>query len=755
MSIFSKFIHKPRKYQKKLFLDMIGIYKKNEAARILCVCPTGSGKTFILTMMAASKLFKNILVVVHRKEIVEQIKKTLIENSVLNATVMTIQSAFKIYDNDYDFIIVDEAHRCLARTYVKLINNYPDVPVLGLTATPIREDNLAMGNIFDVVLEGLSIPDLQKMGYLVKAVEYTIPLDIDLSKIKLTQKGEYNNRELSSKMRNVNLYGQMMKMFKEQCSDRKTIVYCVNVKHANEIAEEFRKEGFNAKSVSGYTKQQERDNIYRAFREEDVQIVTNCMLYTEGVDVPEISCIVLLRPTKSKGLYFQKVGRGLRACKAIKKRDCIVLDHAGIVRKFGSVNEKVIWNYKVKGREFTSRDLSENFDETCGGRGKGEELEFNINFFNGIDLVPYKEQSNSDLFIAILNDIKKYPEENPRIVCKNHNISFEAFYNRLSRYPKFLQMYKNIIILRKKSEDKLILTILAEMKKKLHINFDDICKNHNMIFGNFRNHVMKNQKFATMYKNVKSLRKKYLYIENEKIVKRFLCDYEKNIPTDDILQKIGLTRENFRMRLKKSSEKNIERYEFIKNSKRIDYATEYDTDFKTIIDYITEHRCSVNDAAIATNISRSRMSYAVQKDQSKKKQLKELLKNNAYRYEESIELTSVLDKFESYPYGFNIRNVFEEMGIEFVALGSIVKRYSHIHKRYKKIKSNKKAIHIKLVSKAINKFTLSTLPFDEICDNILSYKHINNYRAALYEINQNDDLKVKYEEAKQLREARV
>ena len=340
-------------FQHILIFKTIMHFNKYGNCNILLVSPTGSGKSFMASVIA--KRYKRILYVAHRIELLKQFKSYFSNEELNNIHLkcINISSIHKITD-EYDIIIIDEAHRSAARTYNDFIYSQVATPIIGLTATPQRLDGRPLTSIYDIVLESPSTPALQKMGYLLPFEEYCVPEDElpDLNNISLNNQGDYNSIELDSKFRNVILYGNVYREWKEKASDRKTIIYCINVKHGEEVCEVFRNKGINAANVSGKMLKSDRIKIYNDFKNGTIQVITNCMIYTEGIDIPDISCIVMMRPTTSVTLFLQQGGRGSRYFEG--KENCIILDHANNINTHGSLNAARKWRYDIHGKSISS-----------------------------------------------------------------------------------------------------------------------------------------------------------------------------------------------------------------------------------------------------------------------------------------------------------------------------------------------------------------------------------------------------------------
>jgi DNA repair protein RadD len=348
--------------------------------RILLVAPTGSGKTIIASSIIAG-CTRRVLVVAHRREIVNQTSAKLIafgvHHGIIQAgdddklrpqarvQVASIQTlhARAIRSSTMlmplaGLLIIDEAHHACSMTYEKLIEAYPDAIVLGLTATPSRGDGRGLGGIFETLIECPQIPELIEGKYLVRSRIYA-PVDPDLHGVK-TQAGDYVENQLADRMDRPKLVGDIVTHWHKYGERRRTVAFACSVGHSVHIRDEFVKAGVRAEHLDGTTPKDEREAILARLASGDTEVVTNCMVLTEGFDCPDIGCITLARPTKKMGLYRQMIGRGLRP--ADGKSDVVILDHSGAVFRHGLPEDRVEWtldpDLRATAPEHTKRQSS-------------------------------------------------------------------------------------------------------------------------------------------------------------------------------------------------------------------------------------------------------------------------------------------------------------------------------------------------------------------------------------------------------------
>lgn len=341
-----------RDYQQKS-VDDLRREMLNGRRRVLLQTPTGGGKTIVASaiMKGAMSKDKRVLFLAHRRELVHQCDDKLNRFGVASgiimagvesnwslvqvASVQTIHARVfrskKLTLEEPDLIVIDEAHRSTAMTYRRVLDAFPDAWVLGLTATPVRGDGTGLGLIYKSMVLGPTNAELTKQGWLVP-IAYYMPAKPDLSEVK-TRAGDYVEEQLQTAMDKPKLVGDVVEQWCKHAAGRPTVVFATGVRHSMHLAEEFRREGIAAEHLDGTTPLDEREGILSRLSSGETQVVSNCMVLTEGWDCPVVSCCVLARPTKSLALFLQMAGRTLRP--ASGKADCLILDHAGSAEQFG------------------------------------------------------------------------------------------------------------------------------------------------------------------------------------------------------------------------------------------------------------------------------------------------------------------------------------------------------------------------------------------------------------------------------------
>ena len=332
---------------------------RNGHKKTLLVSPTGSGKTVIFSYIAAgmAKNNKRILIVAHRRELLKQIsgalKKVGVSHAILSggtpgipianvvvASVFTLVRRMKMM-KPFDLIIGDEAHHFTPdSSWGKVVAGFPSARVLGVTATPERLDGKGMGQMFDDMVMGPTVAELTAQGFLSHAVVYA-PSAPDLGSVG-TRMGDYVSKQLEDAMDKPIITGSAVKHYGKYAQGKKAIAFCVSVKHAKDVAEDFRSSGYAASHIDGGMDDTERDAVLKAFEEDRVQILTSCDLVSEGFDLPSVEVAILLRPTKSLGLFLQQCGRAIRPHP--DKERTIILDHAGNTARHGFIDDERDWS---------------------------------------------------------------------------------------------------------------------------------------------------------------------------------------------------------------------------------------------------------------------------------------------------------------------------------------------------------------------------------------------------------------------------
>ena len=338
----------------------------------IVVAPTGAGKTIMLSALIGKryKKGKKILVLQHRDELVSQNKTKFtrvnpkITTSVVDGTekdwsgdaifsmVQTLSRPNNL-DNmcNFDMIVVDESHHAIAETYTRIIDRIKEannsVEIVGFTATPNRGDKKGLRNIFNNCSHQIEITTLIREGFLVPPKTFVVDVGVreELENVRKTI-SDFDMGEVERIMNKRAINERIVEEWKEKAGNRKTVIFCSTVVHAQDVCDEYRRANVRAELLTGETPSDERKQILHDLEHGDIQVVVNVAVLTEGFDAPPVSCIVLTRPCSYKSTMVQMIGRGLRTIDpeehpGIIKKDCIVLDFGTSVLTHGSLDETV------------------------------------------------------------------------------------------------------------------------------------------------------------------------------------------------------------------------------------------------------------------------------------------------------------------------------------------------------------------------------------------------------------------------------
>ena len=339
----------PRPYQQKA---AAAIHREWDAGnkKTLVVMPTGTGKTIVFASIVNDQVAKgeHVLILAHREELLQQASdklkmvtglETALEKAqssaldsdkmVVVASVQTLskQNRLMKYPRDYyGTIIIDEAHHTAAKTYKGILEHFIDAKVLGVTATPDRSDMKSLSDIFDSLAFEYKLPDAIREGYLCKINTKTIPVEVDISKVHINA-GDFSAQDLGNVL---DLYlDTIADAIVRECQNRKTVIFTPLVRISKRLCNILNKRNFKTAEVNGASA--DREDVLKGFDNGEYKALTNAMLLTEGWDCPTVDCIICLRPTKSRSLYAQIVGRGTRLCEG--KKNLLVLDFLWLTKK--------------------------------------------------------------------------------------------------------------------------------------------------------------------------------------------------------------------------------------------------------------------------------------------------------------------------------------------------------------------------------------------------------------------------------------
>ena len=325
----------------------------------LGIAPTGAGKTVLFShllgqLIRSGDAEKKALVLAHRDELTVQNSEKFrlinpdISTSIINAAVKdwSGQVVFAMVQTlareanleqipHLDFLVIDEAHHTTADTYQEIINkvrkNSRNCKIIGLTATPNRSDGEGLRKNYSNVSDQIFINELISSGHLVPPRTFVI--DVAQKRLRGVRQlaGDFDMSQVERILNNRPINEIVVENWKQECADRKTVVFCSTVEHAEDVRRAFIDANIKAEIVTGDLSKAERSGALARYYSGASKVIVNVAVLTEGWDHPPTSCIVLLRPSSSKGTMIQMVGRGLRTVDTREfpgdtKRNCIVLD---------------------------------------------------------------------------------------------------------------------------------------------------------------------------------------------------------------------------------------------------------------------------------------------------------------------------------------------------------------------------------------------------------------------------------------------
>lgn len=337
-------------------LKAIADARRAGTRRQAVVLPTGAGKTILFAARALmhQKRGSRALILAHRDELIQQpLEKLRRVNStvapgvvkakqnehaakIVIASVQTLAVAKRLAQlapmGPEDVVIIDEAHHAAARTYVQIMEHLgvfrDDGPLLiGVTATLEREDKKKLGDVFQSVVFEKNILEMIRAGFLCDIRALQIKLAVDFNDLR-TRAGDFIESEVDELLDAADAPTHAANAYLAHAKGRKAILFASSVRQAYRMADALRKAGVRAEAIDGTTGDDERKAALARLASGETTVLCNCSLLTEGFDEPSISCVMVCRPTKSRGLYVQMVGRGLRPHPG--KPDCLLLDLVGI-----------------------------------------------------------------------------------------------------------------------------------------------------------------------------------------------------------------------------------------------------------------------------------------------------------------------------------------------------------------------------------------------------------------------------------------
>lgn len=380
-----------RPYQTEAIAAIRHEWEEEQRDKTLLCLPTGTGKTVVFEEITKERVSGGrVLQLAHRGELLQQAAEKLKQiagldaafekaessalGSFLPVTVGSVQSMCRPdrlarFPRDYySTIIVDEAHHVLSDSYQRVLEHFNDAKVLGVTATPDRGDKRSLGDYFESIAYEYSMRDAIRDGYLVPIRAKMIPLELNLSEVKISN-GDFQAGDIGEALEPY--LEEIADKLTEYTADRKTVIFLPLITTSQKFCRMLQERGIKAAEVNGNSA--DREEVLRAFDEGKYQMLCNSMLLTEGWDCPSVDCVVVLRPTKVRALYQQMVGRGTRLSPG--KKDLLLLDFLWLTERHDLC--------KPSSLVAKSEEIAKRIDEAVENGGD-------------VDLIEEEEQAEKD-----------------------------------------------------------------------------------------------------------------------------------------------------------------------------------------------------------------------------------------------------------------------------------------------------------------------------------------------------------------------
>lgn len=333
---------KLRPYQADLVDGARQSFRKGHKG-VCLVASTGAGKTPTLCAIVAGVVAngKRVLVLAHRMRLLKQIGETLNSFDVCYdfargnkrsrylCTLGMVESVRRRMSKmeEPDIIIVDEAQHACSSQYLAIFAHWTKAKRIGMTATPSRTDGKGLIEVFSDIVIGPSMAWLIENGFLARYRYLEIPPHIDLASIKRDANGDYNEKSASDAIRKAHIVGDVIDNYRKYLDGKTAIVFCTGIAHAKEVAEQFNEAGIKSSHIDGTMSDSEQEELLGGLASGKITCLMSADLVSEGVDVKNVSGVILLRPTQSVVVFLQQVGRALRL--KTDGSEAVILDHVG------------------------------------------------------------------------------------------------------------------------------------------------------------------------------------------------------------------------------------------------------------------------------------------------------------------------------------------------------------------------------------------------------------------------------------------
>lgn len=355
-------MYKLRNYQ-EVTINRIYEQLKLGHRSIMVQQPPRTGKTVIMAEIArrATRKGNSVLFLVHRKELVDQARRTFEEQGVdMSLVTMGMVQTMTRHVGELSeptIIMIDEAHHVLAKSYRRIIDAFPRAVRIMVTATPWRMNGAGFEGVADCLIPGQSMGNLIKHGFLAP-IRYFRPPDINTAELKTKANGEFDEQSVAEALK-PKIYSNAVKMYLAHARGMQPIAYAYNVQSAKQLAKNFNDAGISAAEVDGATPKEERDRLIQRYRDGKITILTNAELFTEGLDLPNVDCVIMMRPTQSLSLYLQF---SMRAMNPRAGKTAVIIDHVDNLSRFGLPIDERSWT--LKGTQTAGRKHGETITPT-------------------------------------------------------------------------------------------------------------------------------------------------------------------------------------------------------------------------------------------------------------------------------------------------------------------------------------------------------------------------------------------------------
>lgn len=328
--------------------------------RIIVQSPPRTGKTVVMAEIARRTTDKGnrICFIIHRKEVLDQAKATFQEQGV-NPNLLEagmVQSLTRHVDKmrPPEVILIDEAHHALAKSYTRILEAFPAAYVLLFTATPVRTGRNQLDQIADDIIVGKSIKELTEQGFLAPFKYYAAKdKDVDDQKLRKSSTGDYVTASIEDAVSHK-IYSHTVDEYLEKADGKQAVVYTYSVEAANHLAREFNARGITAEAIDATTPAQVRDTAVQKFRDQQLKVLVNVNLFTEGIDLPNVDCVIMVRPTMSLALYMQF---SMRCLNPRPGKTAVIIDQVGNWERFGLPNADRDWEALAKSKAKAAKSL--------------------------------------------------------------------------------------------------------------------------------------------------------------------------------------------------------------------------------------------------------------------------------------------------------------------------------------------------------------------------------------------------------------